>query len=225
LPRRCAIRIRAADPAFPLPAPRHDIAQNGKGIGDISLTGRYWVFDTQTHDTWNIAAGGGVEECATKARAAVGTCIEDCTPEPPPTCEDRCRHFAEDRLAECRAAGGSEEECTAEARAAHARCVTLHCTPPPGCEDRCAVRAANAERACVALGGDAERCAGFARRVDARCTAKFCDGPPPPEPCALACELRAHQLLARAQDETHACRSSRRAYIRCVRHACSDAEP
>ncbi len=34
------------DPAFPLPAPRHEIAQNGKGIGDISLTGRYWLFDT-----------------------------------------------------------------------------------------------------------------------------------------------------------------------------------
>ena len=45
------------DPAYPLPAARHEIAQNGRGIGDISLTGRYWLFDTQTHDTWNIAAG------------------------------------------------------------------------------------------------------------------------------------------------------------------------
>ena len=49
------------DPAFPLPAERHEIAQNGRGLGDISATGRYWLFDTQTHETWNIAAGGGVK--------------------------------------------------------------------------------------------------------------------------------------------------------------------
>lgn len=57
------------DPAFPLPAPRHEIAQNGKGIGDISLTGRYWLFDTQTHETWNIAAGGGVKFPTGNSRA------------------------------------------------------------------------------------------------------------------------------------------------------------
>jgi hypothetical protein len=49
------------DPSFPLPAERHEIAQNGRGIGDVSLLGRYWLFDTETHDTWNIAAGGGVK--------------------------------------------------------------------------------------------------------------------------------------------------------------------
>jgi hypothetical protein len=49
------------DPAFPLPAERHEIAQNGRGLGDISATGRYWLFDTETHETWNIAAGGGVK--------------------------------------------------------------------------------------------------------------------------------------------------------------------
>jgi hypothetical protein len=49
------------DPAFPLPAERHEIAQNGRGLGDISAIGRYWLFDTETHETWNVAAGGGVK--------------------------------------------------------------------------------------------------------------------------------------------------------------------
>lgn len=49
------------DPAFPLPAERHEVAQNGRGLGDISAIGRYWLFDTETHETWNIAAGGGVK--------------------------------------------------------------------------------------------------------------------------------------------------------------------
>ena len=49
------------DPAFPLPAERREIAQNGRGIGDISLGGRYWVFDPQTHNDWNVAAGLGVK--------------------------------------------------------------------------------------------------------------------------------------------------------------------
>ena len=49
------------DPAFPLPAERHEIAQNGRGIGDISLTGRYWVFNPDTHHNWNVAAGGGIK--------------------------------------------------------------------------------------------------------------------------------------------------------------------
>jgi hypothetical protein len=49
------------DPAFPLPAERREIGQNGRGIGDISLTGRYWVFNPDTHHTWNVAAGGGVK--------------------------------------------------------------------------------------------------------------------------------------------------------------------
>jgi len=57
------------DPAFPLPAPRHEIAQNGRGIGDISLLGRYWLFDTETHDTWNVAAGAGVKFPTGNARA------------------------------------------------------------------------------------------------------------------------------------------------------------
>lgn len=49
------------DPAYPLPAERREIGQNGRGIGDISLTGRYWVFDPDTHADWNVAAGGGIK--------------------------------------------------------------------------------------------------------------------------------------------------------------------
>lgn len=49
------------DPAFPLPADRREIGQNGRGIGDISLTGRYWIFDPGTHPDWNVAAGGGLK--------------------------------------------------------------------------------------------------------------------------------------------------------------------
>lgn len=49
------------DPAFPLPAARREIAQNGRGIGDISVTGRYWIFNPDTHRDWNVAAGGGIK--------------------------------------------------------------------------------------------------------------------------------------------------------------------
>jgi len=170
------------------------------------------------------AGGADAETCASKARTAVALCLEsECTAEPP-TCEERCRQFAEGRLQECAAAGREEEMCAAEARAAHARCVTLHCDPLPGCEDRCAARASRAESGCLAIGGDAERCAQLAARVRERCSARFCDGPPLPEPCALRCELLAQEKLARAlgagEDEAHAGRPSRRAYARCVRRAC-----
>ena len=49
------------DPRFPLPAPRREVEQNGRGLGDISVSGRYWLFDTQTHHDWNISAGTGVK--------------------------------------------------------------------------------------------------------------------------------------------------------------------
>jgi hypothetical protein len=49
------------DPAFPLPAERREIAQNGRGIGDITLTGRYWIFNPANHLDWNVAAGGGIK--------------------------------------------------------------------------------------------------------------------------------------------------------------------
>ena len=57
------------DPAFPLPAERHEIAQNGRGIGDISLTGRYWLFNPDSHLGWNVSAGGGLKGPTGNARA------------------------------------------------------------------------------------------------------------------------------------------------------------
>lgn len=49
------------NPQAPLPAPRSEIEQNGRGLGDISVTGRYWLFDPDTHRDWNVAAGGGIK--------------------------------------------------------------------------------------------------------------------------------------------------------------------
>lgn len=49
------------DPAFPLPAARREIAQNGRGLGDISVTGRYWLFDPDAHPARNVAVGGGLK--------------------------------------------------------------------------------------------------------------------------------------------------------------------
>jgi hypothetical protein len=49
------------DPRFPLPAPRREIEQNGRGLGDISVSGRYWLFDTRTRTNWNVAAGAGLK--------------------------------------------------------------------------------------------------------------------------------------------------------------------
>jgi hypothetical protein len=49
------------DPAYPLPAARREVAQNGRGLGDISVTGRYWLLDPDAHPAWNVAAGGGLK--------------------------------------------------------------------------------------------------------------------------------------------------------------------
>lgn len=49
------------DPRSPLPGPRVEIEQNGRGLGDISITGRYWVLDTLTHPDWNFLAGVGLK--------------------------------------------------------------------------------------------------------------------------------------------------------------------
>jgi hypothetical protein len=49
------------DPAFPLPAERREIVQHGRGIGDVSLSSRFWFFDPGTHLNWNVAAGGGLK--------------------------------------------------------------------------------------------------------------------------------------------------------------------
>jgi hypothetical protein len=49
------------DPASPRPGPRIDVPQWGRGLGDISLTSRAWIFNPSTHPDWNIAAGGGIK--------------------------------------------------------------------------------------------------------------------------------------------------------------------
>jgi hypothetical protein len=49
------------DPAHPLPEARQEIAQNGRGLGDVSISGRYWVFEPDTHPLWNVALGTGLK--------------------------------------------------------------------------------------------------------------------------------------------------------------------
>jgi hypothetical protein len=49
------------DPAYPLPEPRREIPQHGRGLGDISVTARSWIFKPQTHPDWNVSAGGGIK--------------------------------------------------------------------------------------------------------------------------------------------------------------------
>lgn len=46
-------------PTSPTPGPRAQ--EDARGIGDISVSGRYWLFDTRTHRNGNIAAGLGVK--------------------------------------------------------------------------------------------------------------------------------------------------------------------
>lgn len=48
-------------PASPLPGPRIEEPQWGRGIGDISATGRAWIFKPDTHPDWNVSAGGGLK--------------------------------------------------------------------------------------------------------------------------------------------------------------------
>ena len=40
---------------------RQEIKQDGRGLGDISLTSRFWIFEPDSHPDWNVAAGGGME--------------------------------------------------------------------------------------------------------------------------------------------------------------------
>jgi hypothetical protein len=49
------------NPASPLPGPRIEEPQWGRGIGDISATGRAWIFKPATHPNWNVSAGGGLK--------------------------------------------------------------------------------------------------------------------------------------------------------------------
>jgi len=49
------------DPLMPLPAARHEIAQDGRGLGDVTVGARYWVLNPATHRSWNFSAGAGVK--------------------------------------------------------------------------------------------------------------------------------------------------------------------
>jgi hypothetical protein len=42
-----------------VPGPRAQ--QDARGIGDISIAGRYWLFNTKTHPNWNLAVGTGLK--------------------------------------------------------------------------------------------------------------------------------------------------------------------
>jgi hypothetical protein len=49
------------DPAYPFPQARREVPQHGRGLGDIGVTTRAWIFDPQTHPDWNVSAGGGIK--------------------------------------------------------------------------------------------------------------------------------------------------------------------
>jgi hypothetical protein len=49
------------DPSSPRPGPRIENPQWGRGLGDVSVTSRSWIFEPQTHHDWNVAAGGGIK--------------------------------------------------------------------------------------------------------------------------------------------------------------------
>jgi hypothetical protein len=56
------------DPRSPFPGPRVEIKQNGRGLGDITLSGRYWLLDTLTHPDWNVMAVVGLKTPSGNAR-------------------------------------------------------------------------------------------------------------------------------------------------------------
>jgi hypothetical protein len=57
------------DPAYPFPQARREVPQHGRGIGDITVTSRMWLFYPPTHPNWNVSAGGGVKFPTGNARA------------------------------------------------------------------------------------------------------------------------------------------------------------
>ncbi len=54
-------------PTTPTPGPRAQ--EDARGIGDVSVSGRYWLFDTETHRRGNIAAGLGLKMPTGNARS------------------------------------------------------------------------------------------------------------------------------------------------------------
>jgi hypothetical protein len=49
------------NPASPLPGPRVEEPQWGRGLGDITASARSWIFAPDTHAAWNVSVGGGVK--------------------------------------------------------------------------------------------------------------------------------------------------------------------
>jgi hypothetical protein len=49
------------NPSSPLPGPRVEEPQWGRGLGDITVSGRTWLFHPGTHPDWNVAAGAGLK--------------------------------------------------------------------------------------------------------------------------------------------------------------------
>lgn len=58
-----SVPIVAASWSIPSPItpPGPRATQHGRGLGDISAIGRYWLFDPITHGRFNVAIGGGVK--------------------------------------------------------------------------------------------------------------------------------------------------------------------
>jgi hypothetical protein len=48
-------------PASPLPGPRVEEPQWGRGLGDIIASARTWIFAPASHAKWNVGVGGGVK--------------------------------------------------------------------------------------------------------------------------------------------------------------------
>ena len=49
------------NPISPLPGPRVEEPEWGRGLGDITATARTWVFAPDSHPNWNVSLGGGVK--------------------------------------------------------------------------------------------------------------------------------------------------------------------
>jgi len=45
----------------PISPPGARATQHGRGLGDLSAIGRYWLFDPTTHTRFNVSLGGGVK--------------------------------------------------------------------------------------------------------------------------------------------------------------------
>jgi hypothetical protein len=53
----------------PLAPPGPRATQHGRGLGDVSAIGRYWLFDPVAHTRYNVSFGGGMKAPTGRARA------------------------------------------------------------------------------------------------------------------------------------------------------------